>query len=533
MKFSQVNVWLVLILLLGPGAASGEYQFVSSFGSFGTAEGQFNAPRGVAIDLDGQIIITESGNHRVQVCDDAGNCSAWGSFGTESGQFDRPRGVTVTTDNRIFIADRGNDRIQSCNHQGVCTAFGNSGTGLGQFDSPRGIVAMEDGRLAVTDTDNDRIQLCTTDGVCSAFGGTGSGLGQFRSPAGIAQLSDGRLAIADRGNDRVQLCNTSGFCTFFGGTGNTAGKFDTPAGVAVTSEDRVVVVDRFNDRLQVCSTTGECSVTGSFGSGNGQFKRPWGVAVDDADRIIVADLENNRVQILALANVVAIDSFTASPATVVAGEPVLLSWSVSNASQCEALDGTAEWLAVNPDPAGGSFNVPLANAGVVMFTLRCSDGNNEVTRSVAVTVNPANFQINAGLNDAWVSDGAPLQGFFFTVFPGLEVFFLSWFTFDSDIPAGPDGALFGAHDHRWVTASGSYAGNVATLSVELTSGGVFNGSDPLATQIPGYGTITIEFLGCNQALLNYSFPSLGLSGQVTLTRVLPSNVALCEALSGN
>ena len=69
------------------------------------------------------------------------------------------------------------------------------------------------------------------------------------------------------------------------------------------------------------------------------------------------------------------------------------------------------------------------------------------------------------------------------------------------------------------------------MEVELTSGGIFNASDPLATQSPGYGTITIVFINCNEALLTYNFPSLGLSGQMTLTRALTDNVALCLALA--
>jgi len=44
---------------------------------------------------------------------------------------------------------------------------------------------------------------------------------------------------------------------------------------------------------------------------------------------------------------------------------------------------------------------------------------------VQTSAKAASFEINAGLNDAWVSADAPFQGFFFTVFPDLELFFLS------------------------------------------------------------------------------------------------------------
>ena len=70
-----------------------------------------------------------------------------------------------------------------------------------------------------------------------------------------------------------------------------------------------------------------------------------------------------------------------------------------------------------------------------------------------------------------------------------------------------------------------------TVSVELTSGGIFNASEPMATQTPGYGTITIEFASCNEANLTYDFPSVGLSGEMTLTRAVADNVPTCESLS--
>jgi len=142
----------------------------------------------------------------------------------------------------------------------------------------------------------------------------------------------------------------------------------------------------------------------------------------------------------------------------------------------------------------------------------------------------SDFAINAGLNDAWVSDQAPFQGMFITVFENLGAVFVSWFSFDSDGPT-PDTAIFGASDQRWVTGLGVIDGDTVVISAELTSGGIFNASEPLAMQQTNYGTITIVFLGCKEAMVTYDFPSAGQSGQMTIHRVLEDNVALCEALT--
>ncbi len=177
-------------------------------------------------------------------------------------------------------------------------------------------------------------------------------------------------------------------------------------------------------------------------------------------------------------------------------------------------------------------------------------GGAEITSDHLVFTNPAvvsDFVINAGVNDAWANDEAALQGIFVTAFPGLNLVFLAWFTFDSVVPLPNDtsgfdsasktvknpsnsAAVFGADDQRWVTALGSMEGNRAELKAELTTGGLFNSSDPLPTQDTDYGTITLAFEDCTKATVEFEFPAAGQSGQFDIHRVLKDNIAFCEAL---
>jgi plastocyanin len=162
-----------------------------------------------------------------------------------------------------------------------------------------------------------------------------------------------------------------------------------------------------------------------------------------------------------------------------------------------------------------------------------SDGNSADNRNFdAATVTFLGvFLINAGLNDAWFNIATSGQGFFFTVFPDVALFFLSWFTFDTELPDGSTVAIIGYAGHRWVTALGPIEpGNSVTLDVTLSVGGLFDSPDPEVEHTAGYGTITITFINCNEAILDYSFPGLGLSGSITLTRITTDNVALCKAL---
>ena len=525
----------MLFLLFGFSVQSqAEYEFVTSFGSTGTAWGKFSAPRGVTVNHGGKIVITESGNHRVQLCDELGSCTGFGSFGDLSGEFDRPRDVAVNNVDRIFVADRGNDRIASCASTGSCTDFGGSGVVVGKFESPRGISIDSDDQIYITDTDNNRVQICNELGECTAFGSLGSALGQFNSPTGIAVDSQGRIVVADRGNDRIQICSALGTgCTAFGTSGTAPGQFDGPAGVAIDSQGQIIIVDRFNDRIQVCTDQGSCGVFGRLGTGPGQFNAPWGVAVDSRDRIIVADLGNDRIQIFAqpAAPAVQITSFTATPGSIEEGQSTTLNWTVSNASSCTALAGTTDWQALTPNATGGTANISIATADSYTFTLQCTDGTNTVSANtdVFVTAIPALVEMNAGLNDAWyypVTDG---QGFFITVFPELGFVTLAWFTYDTVRPDAGVTANLGEPGHRWLTALGEYSGNQAVMDITITSGGLFDTETELDKNADG--TIILTFTDCNSGTIEYDIPSIGQTGLVPIQRVADDNVALCEFLS--
>lgn len=153
-----------------------------------------------------------------------------------------------------------------------------------------------------------------------------------------------------------------------------------------------------------------------------------------------------------------------------------------------------------------------------------------LTIHYTVDVEPV-FNVNAGLNDAWFNAATNGQGFFFTVFPDVGLIFVSWFTYDTVRPDEDVMAVVGEPGHRWLTAIGTWEGNVASLTFELTTGGVFDSSLPEPVQEPGYGTLEIVFHDCNSATATYSIPSAGQAGSIDLTRVVEDNVALCEVLA--
>uniref|UniRef100_A0A3B5A7X2 NHL repeat containing 3 n=1 Tax=Stegastes partitus TaxID=144197 RepID=A0A3B5A7X2_9TELE len=83
-----------------------EGELVLKFGSNGEGNGQFNAPTGVAVDINGNIIVADWGNSRIQKIT---------TFSLDYFQvFDGtdplygPQGLALTSDGHVVVADSGN-----------------------------------------------------------------------------------------------------------------------------------------------------------------------------------------------------------------------------------------------------------------------------------------------------------------------------------------------------------------------------------------------------------------------------------------
>jgi sugar lactone lactonase YvrE len=283
-------------------------QFLGQWGSYGSADGQFNHPSDITISTDGTIYVADTDNYRIQHFSATGQfLGQWGSQGNGDGQFNwvmslvvNPAGVVVASDGTVYVADSGNNRIQRFSATGQFLGkWGSYGSGDGQLNGPRGIAVTSDGTVYVADTYNHRIQRFSATGqFLGKWGSQGNGDGQFSYPSGVAVASDGTVYVADSGNRRIQRFSATGqFLGQWGSQGNGDGQFGYPSGVAVASDGTVYVADSGNHRIQRFSATGQfLGKWGSLGSGDGQLSGPWGVAVASDGTVYVADTGNNRIQ---------------------------------------------------------------------------------------------------------------------------------------------------------------------------------------------------------------------------------------------
>jgi Caspase domain/NHL repeat/Bacterial Ig domain len=221
------------------------YSIVAQWGSVGTAEGQFRAPQAISIDSKDNVYVADTGNNRIQVFQVLSSNSThgtflrgWGGFGTDNGFFNQPRGIAVDQGGNVYVADTGNNRIQVFSSNGTfITKWGSQGTGDRQFNNPLRIAIDSLNNVYVVDSGNNRIQKFSGVGQFNIkWGSQGTGDRQFANLADITVDISNNVYVLDRGNNRIQVwAATSGNQTtieeiFGSGNQTTSGNMTTGGG---------------------------------------------------------------------------------------------------------------------------------------------------------------------------------------------------------------------------------------------------------------------------------------------------------------
>ncbi len=309
--FSNIFLLKFIIIFVFQNTIFPQASYDSQFGSSGSGNGNFDNPNGIAVLSNGNILVADRNNERIQVFNSSGVYqSQFGSSGSGDGQFfanNGPVDIVVDGSDNIYVVDRGNSRVQIFNSSGVYQSqFGSNGTGNGEFDNPNGIAILSNGNILVADRNNERVQVFNSSGVYqSQFGSSGSGDGQFAANNGAVDIAvDGsdNIWVVDRGNHRVQKFNSSGvYQDQFGSNGTGNGEFNQPTGIGIASTSDIYVCDRLNERVQVFNSSGvyQSQFGGTAGSGNGEFASNNGcvdLEFDGSTGIYVVDRGNSRVQ---------------------------------------------------------------------------------------------------------------------------------------------------------------------------------------------------------------------------------------------
>jgi len=220
-------------------------------------------PRGVAVSSDHFVYVC--GTSEIVKYDEYGNyILTWGSYGSGDGQIKSPVGIAISPDgDYVYVVDCGNYRIQKFESDGTYVAkWGGYGSYDGYFQSPWGITVDSQGYVYVSDASLHRIQKFNSSGTFQIkWGSQGSGDGYLSSPAGLATLSTVNgdyIYVADLGNSRVQKFTSSGtYVSKWGSNGTGDGQFNYLQDVAIDIDGNVYVNEpTYSKRIQKFTSSG-------------------------------------------------------------------------------------------------------------------------------------------------------------------------------------------------------------------------------------------------------------------------------------
>lgn len=215
------------------GTTPGTWTRTGQFGSFGSAPGQLNSPRDIAIDGSGNIYVADAGNSRIEKFSSTGTL-IWATPGSPTSKClytqrnttctNQPIGVSWDSTNSVLlVADTGDSYIKAFDANGnwVWTSPVGKGTKANiDVGDPRDAIRGPGGYIWVSAYAQNQIKAfqVSSTGVWSMTpsvvlgDGTkgGHGVNQLIFPYNVEFSPDGSTAyVSDIGNDRIAVYNIS------------------------------------------------------------------------------------------------------------------------------------------------------------------------------------------------------------------------------------------------------------------------------------------------------------------------------------
>ncbi len=269
---------------------------------------QIGPIQGVAVDLRGNLYLSDTNNHRVRKVSSAGIISTVAGTGAagftgdggpaSAAQLNLPYGLAADFAGNLYIADLGNNRIRRVTPDGVISTYAGGGAASASDEgqpavstvlrTPRNVLADAAGNLYLSEFDGHRVRKVTPDGRIATVAGVGvagfagdSGpatVAQLAYPAGLALDRTGNLYIADSQNRRIRKIGLNGVVSTVAGGSSPLG---VPTAVAVNAAGTLYLSDG-SGPVRGCPPTGSCTtLAGAQQAGD--------LALDAAGILYVAD----------------------------------------------------------------------------------------------------------------------------------------------------------------------------------------------------------------------------------------------------
>ncbi len=286
------------------------------------AVAQLSAPRDLAFDLAGNLLIADSaggggfpaGMVRKVTPDGLIYTLAGGNGFRPRGDLgpatwahlEAPSSVAVSRDGVLYIADRADGAIRKVDGDLIMTAGG--GVESGSLDQPAGLALDSAGNLFIAEAGASRVLEWQPGGPVTTVAGVGEAgfsgdrgaavNARLNHPEGIAIDAAGVLYVADTLNSVVRAVS-AGVIQSFAGTGVQGNSGDggsansallaRPAGVAAGRNGEVYVADTANGAIRQVAPSGRISTVASL------LRSPAAIAADSKGNLFVADAGSHTV----------------------------------------------------------------------------------------------------------------------------------------------------------------------------------------------------------------------------------------------
>ena len=246
-------------------------------------------PAGITFDHSGNLYFCDAYNNRVRKIDTAGIITTIAGNGTtayngdnilaDSAAINDPHCVALDADGNLYVTDWGNHRIRKVNIAGTITTIagtgvaGNTGDNgpadIAEINTPYGIVLDDTGNIYFTDDFEEVVRKINTSGIITTFAGGGLALGDngpadsanLNGPAFLAIDWSNNIYIAEIDNQRIRkITAATDIITTIAGNGilglsgdngpATSAELATPTGVAIDATGNLYIADFGNDLIR-------------------------------------------------------------------------------------------------------------------------------------------------------------------------------------------------------------------------------------------------------------------------------------------
>jgi ABC-type branched-subunit amino acid transport system substrate-binding protein/sugar lactone lactonase YvrE len=309
------------------------------------AQARFNGVDGIAVDSQGNLYVSERFGHRIRRISPDGMVSTLAGTGVagyadgpaSTAQFSLPKGLAVDLAGNVYVADAYNHRVRVIHPDGVVSTLAGTGKAgyrdgpaeQAQFNRPMDVVLGPSGVIYVADSGNNRVRAISPDGVVGTLAGSGErgyqdgppDQAEFNGPEYLAVDPDANIYASDqvgfelRSNHVIRRITPDGTVSTLVGTGQPgladgplaeAGLF-YPHGLDVDAAGNLYVGAGGNQRVRVITPQGMVYTLAGSGIGHADgpgskaaFLYPYGVALDSAGHLYVTSYGAGRICIVHL-----------------------------------------------------------------------------------------------------------------------------------------------------------------------------------------------------------------------------------------